>query len=180
MGHAAVTKADTGGTSRSARQTIDHFCACGYLDGGSKSNGSRRRRREPDAAVVFAPPLGYRLRQQLHFRRQALGGWGEKAGAARKCRGSAGQRRRRWRRWVVAEAAPVRAGARSVVVVSSKTKTAVVAVAIRSAEMEAGGADSRGGEVAVARGWCSRGRCGRAWWQRPSGRLGAAAERGKW
>uniref|UniRef100_A0A0E0FMT9 Uncharacterized protein n=1 Tax=Oryza nivara TaxID=4536 RepID=A0A0E0FMT9_ORYNI len=87
------------------RSDIDHFCACGYLDGGSKSNGSRRRRREPDAAVVFAPPLGYRLRQQLHFRRQALGGWGEKAGAARRCRGSAGQRRRRWRRWVVAEAA---------------------------------------------------------------------------
>uniref|UniRef100_A0A0D3EPW3 Uncharacterized protein n=1 Tax=Oryza barthii TaxID=65489 RepID=A0A0D3EPW3_9ORYZ len=203
MGHAAVTKADTGGTSWSARQTvllhlkpepklicplasIDHFCACGYLDGGSKSNGSRRRRRrrEPDAAVVFAPPLGYRLRQQLHFRRQALGGWGRKGRRSEEVPGAvpgqrrrrwrrwvvaeAAPRRRRWRRWVVAEAAPVRAGARSVVVASSKTKTAVVAVAIRSAEMEAGGADSRGGEVAVARGWCSRGRCGRAWWQRPS------------
>uniref|UniRef100_A0A0E0MVG7 Uncharacterized protein n=1 Tax=Oryza rufipogon TaxID=4529 RepID=A0A0E0MVG7_ORYRU len=76
---------------------IDHFCACGYLDGGSKRNGRQRRQREPDAAIVFAPPLGYRPRQQLHFRRQASGGWGEKAGAARRCRGSAGQRRREWR-----------------------------------------------------------------------------------
>uniref|UniRef100_A0A0D3EN42 Uncharacterized protein n=1 Tax=Oryza barthii TaxID=65489 RepID=A0A0D3EN42_9ORYZ len=36
------------------------------------------------------------------------------------------------------------------------------------AEMEVGGADNRGGEVAVARGWCSRRRCSRARWQRPS------------
>uniref|UniRef100_A0A0E0Q7Z3 Uncharacterized protein n=1 Tax=Oryza rufipogon TaxID=4529 RepID=A0A0E0Q7Z3_ORYRU len=49
-----------------------------------------------------------------------------------------------------------RAGAHSVVVAPSKTKTA------------------GGGEEAMARGWCSRRRCGRAWrW------LGVAAERGK-
>uniref|UniRef100_A0A0E0PNB5 Uncharacterized protein n=1 Tax=Oryza rufipogon TaxID=4529 RepID=A0A0E0PNB5_ORYRU len=176
MGDAAVTKADTGGTSRSVRQSallhlkpepkpicqtrwprwtrplasasyqsepllIKHFCACGYLDGGSKSNGRRRRRREPDAAAVFAPPLGYRPRQQLHFRRQASCGpaW-PRAGSALAAWWWP-RARRRWRR----------SGWRFV-----------------RAEMEVGGADNRGGEAAVARGWCSRGRCGRAWRQRPS------------
>uniref|UniRef100_A0A0E0B895 DUF834 domain-containing protein n=1 Tax=Oryza glumipatula TaxID=40148 RepID=A0A0E0B895_9ORYZ len=34
--------------------------------------------------------------------------------------------------------------------------------------MEVGGADRRGGEAVVARGWCSRGRCGRTRRQWPS------------
>ncbi|EEE63923.1 hypothetical protein OsJ_18748 [Oryza sativa Japonica Group] len=97
----------------------------------------------PDAAAVFAPPLGYRPRQQLHFRRQASCGpaW-PRAGSALAAWWWP-RARRRWRR----------SGWRFV-----------------RAEMEVGGADNRGGEAAVARGWCSRGRC----WPR----VAAAAKRG--
>nr|AAO18458.1 hypothetical protein [Oryza sativa Japonica Group] len=128
---------------------------------GSKAEQQHARPGSPEAgggqAVAAGPhPQQHALLPQpprLERRRRCQ----EHAGSARRCQGSAEQRRRRWRRWVIAEAAPVWAGlavrgggARSVVVAPSKTKTA------------------GGGEAAVARGWCSHGRCGRAQWQRPS------------
>ncbi|EEE63925.1 hypothetical protein OsJ_18750 [Oryza sativa Japonica Group] len=141
-----------GGDEEHSGGKINHFCACGYLDAGSKSNGRRRRRRcEPDAAVVFAPPLGYRPRQQLHFRRQASCGpaW-PRVGAALARGGGPEQDEdgggpggdssgRRWR-------------------------SEVLTIVVAKQQWRAGGA--RAGDVAA------RGGSGQAW-----RRLGAAAER---
>uniref|UniRef100_A0A0E0A023 Uncharacterized protein n=1 Tax=Oryza glumipatula TaxID=40148 RepID=A0A0E0A023_9ORYZ len=154
MGDAVVTKADTGGTSRSVRQSAllhlkpepKPICQTQWPRwtrplASAKSNGRRRRRREPDAAAVFAPPLGYHPRQQLHFRRQASCGPAWPRARAALAAWWWPRARRRWRRsrWRFVRA-----------------------------EMEVGGTDNRGGKAAVARGWCSRGRCGPAWRQRPS------------
>uniref|UniRef100_A0A0E0BRE0 Uncharacterized protein n=1 Tax=Oryza glumipatula TaxID=40148 RepID=A0A0E0BRE0_9ORYZ len=74
---------------RQSTNEASHFASSVYHGVASRAAGDRLRRHGPKR---WRRPKGGPA---------ASGGWGEKAGTARRCRGSAGQRRRRWRRWVV-------------------------------------------------------------------------------